>query len=311
MGDGELRRAPAVSAGGLAAEYANCFPQLPARLRFRGRVGSTGTSKSMAITKYSLLAAAILLSACKTVDPQFTAIQPIAGADPDRHIVVVYTHGSTTARTPDGCDMNTNDRPWGIPKIVAELEGQPVGSKTIRVHRFCTPSRTGEPLSSGNLSRSKVRNRTGDLLSLASEYRKAGFASGQIIFTGHSTGGYASLLAQRDNSDTVAKVIAFGPAFAGKRTSRSPGESSAHNLFKEQIADAPNMNALVYVYEGDVYNRLEDLQIWKSNSGIEMIAFYGREIDGVACGIPYAHHRVFDGCFRETQTQKLLEFISR
>jgi hypothetical protein len=265
----------------------------------------------MAMTKYSLLAAAILLSACKTIDPQFTAIQPVAGADPDQHIVVVYTHGSTTSRVPDGCDMETNDRPWGLPKSIANLEGIAVGEKTLVVHAFCTPSRTGEPLTSSNSSRWKVRNKSRDLLALAAVYQSAGFAPDQVVFTGHSAGGYASLLAQMDKPGAIIKVIAFGPAFAGKRASRDPSEYRAHELFKKQLSEARSMNALMFLYDGDVYNRPIDLEAWQSNPGIEMVSLSGDSIDGVNCGISYAHHRVFDNCFEKTQTEKLVEFISR
>lgn len=191
---------------------------------------------------------------------EYFKVEPLPGAKPTENIIVVYTHGSIAARKPDACGLGHNNRSSGTPNIVENLDGAVIGDRTVRVHKFCTPSRTGQPLSSlgDDLGPSKVMRRTFDLIKLSKAYQRAGFKPDQIVFTGQSAGGFASLLAQAASPQTIGRVIAFGPAFANKRVDRSSGEERANVILKKRLADAKGLNALVYGYDKDVYERPQD-----------------------------------------------------
>ena len=120
------------------------------------------------------------------------------------------------------------------------------------------------------------------------------------MFTGQSAGGFASLLAQAGSPETIGRVIAFGPAFANKLWTRGSGKERANVILKARIANAKGLNALVYSYDEDVYERPKDLTGWSKNPGTNIFAVKGYSIEGVSCGIRYAHHFVFDECFEST-----------
>ena len=109
--------------------------------------------------------------------------------------------------------------------MILNLDGKQINGNKIMLHRFCTPSKTGEPIRSaynfGDYSDIKVMKRRDDLLDLVKKYLKAGVLKDNIVLTGTSAGGFASLLAQAEKPASIGMVISFVPAFAGKRINRN------------------------------------------------------------------------------------------
>lgn len=255
------------------------------------------------------LAGVFFVAAC--AGGNYFEVKPLPKVTPAKNIVVVYTHGSVAARTPDNCVLYQNRPGSGTPPIIENLEGAPVGGKSIRIHKFCTPSRTGQPLHGlgDDLGPSKVMQRTFDLVNLSKAYRQAGFSADQIVFAGQSAGGFASMLAQSISPASIGRVIAFGPAFANKRAVRNAGEKRANVRLKATLAKAKDLNALVYSYDQDVYERPQDLTGWPDNPGIRIYAVKGLTIEGQSCNTTYAHHLAFEECFERTQRERILSFI--
>ena len=124
--------------------------------------------------------------------------------------------------------------------------------------------------------------------------------------TGHSAGGFASLLAQAEVPDSIGKVIAFGPAFAGKRYHQNYQMQEADEFIKTIIANADGMNALVFSYENDPYNEPEDLSVWNKNEGIRMEPIHGHSIEGHDCDSSIKpHHLVFAECFHDKKRDSI------
>ena len=235
---------------------------------------------------------------------------PLEVADPANTIVLVYTHGSGPARKPDRCRLSQNSFP-GTPRAISALDGQSRDGITVLLHRFCTPSRTGTPLSvlrGENLEKSKVMRRANDMVELAMAYRAAGVGAENIVLSGHSAGGFAALLAQMAAPEAIGKVIALAPAFASRRRHRNAGERIANDILKPEIAAAPGMDALVFVFEGDPYERPEDLAEWSESSGLRLVPL-GREIDGERCRGSNAHRRSYDACFTVTQSERIADYV--
>ncbi len=247
---------------------------------------------------------ALLVAGCETVPAG-----PITLADPAATIVVVFTHGSGPATTPDRCSLNQSSWP-GTPKAISALDGMSRGGRTVALHRFCTPSKTGTPLSvlrGENLEKSKVMRRANDMVELATAYRAAGVPAENIVLSGHSVGGFAALLAQMANPGAVGRVVALAPAFANKRHVRNAGERIANDILKPEIAAAP-LNALVFAFEDDDYERPEDLSDWLANPGLRIVPL-GREIDGERCRGSNAHRRSYEACFTNTQSERIAAYV--
>jgi pimeloyl-ACP methyl ester carboxylesterase len=267
-----------------------------------------------------LLAAAV---ACSDLPPRGTADPPAAvassaeGAAPPDTVIVVYTHGSGPAAEPDACELHRDGWP-GTPHVLAHLDLIERGGRVIRLRRYCTPTRTGIALGDlhragdpRGLAQSKVMRRSADLLALAREYREEGVPAQNIILTGHSAGGFAALLAQMHDPEAVGRVVAFAPAFANTREVRSPGEAWARQILNDRIAQADGLDALIFLFEDDPYERREDLESWQANPGLRIEALGGSAIDAVACSSSNTHRLAFDECFTATQLERLADFILR
>lgn len=265
------------------------------------------------------LGAALALAAaaaCAEAPERSHPVPPPPGtAQSTDTVIVVYTHGSGPASVPDPCELERDGWP-GTPDVIAQLDGYRLSERVIRVHRFCTPSRTGIALGDlhragdpAGLTHSKVMRRSADLLALARRYREEGVPANNIVLTGHSAGGFASLLAQLDAPDAVGRVVAFAPAFANTRTVRSAGEAWAREILHQRIAEANGLNALVFLFEEDGYERPQDVAVWRGNTGLRIEAFGGFVIEGMHCELSNAHRLAFDDCFTATQRDRIAEFI--
>jgi hypothetical protein len=105
-------------------------------------------------------------------------------------------------------------------------------------------------------------------------------------------------------------VIAYAPAFAGRRD-----ESNIYPWWRKtvrpkqikEILSAPEMDALVFAYENDAYNRPQDLQFLSDHypltptGGVDFVAY--------GCKKYFAHLTFLNDCRLKDTTMRVRRFV--
>lgn len=106
---------------------------------------------------------------------------------------------------------------------------------------------------------------------------EAGVAPEKIFLSGHSAGGWASLMAMPTVDRKFNAAIVFAPAFAGPRTEAGiypiwRGEIRPKHVTKMTSFD--QMRALVFAYDNDPYNRTAELKflVDRYSDSVEIIS---------------------------------------
>ena len=239
--------------------------------------------------------------------PRLEGQGPLALAEPGDSIVVIYNHGSKQEFRRDSCAARGGAKPG----VIADLAGATLASKRVAVFVYCTPSKTGTFDHRSGRGEPKIERRSKEIADLAEAYAAAGVPRRQIFLAGQSAGGWASLLAVGRSAETpeIGGVIAFAPAFAGRRADRSPGWQMLRDRLARELAGFAYLPALVYAFEGDSLERPEDLAFLSRVPGVEFRKTGVRRIGGRDCKSKFPHFLAFDPCFRATQASALLSFI--
>ena len=117
------------------------------------------------------------------------------------------------------------------------------------------------------------------------------------------------MVARRHNV-RINAVIAFAPAFAGEKPGRRPGWQALQDHHVRFMADAREINALVYAFDFDTYNSPQDLAFLSSIPGVRLSSLSAREIDGHRCDPPVGHRTAFQDCFAVTQAKVILAYLA-
>jgi pimeloyl-ACP methyl ester carboxylesterase len=262
-----------------------------------------------------LILAAAALGACVSpaVDGAYLGPAPFVTRDgerrlipqPERSVLVVYNHGSAEELIPDACE------PAGAttPPVIGDLAGQKIRGFRIIVFAYCTPSRVGAFHHASGEGEPKVVKRTKDIERLIGEFVAGGLAPERIFVAGHSAGGWAALLAARRAVAPFNGVIAFAPAFAGRKAGREDGWWALHHRQVADLSLSERLDALVFAFEGDAYNDAGDLQFLAQVEGVDFVVLPGDRIDGADCDKPDPHQTPFRDCFRQTQGKRIVRFL--
>ena len=106
-------------------------------------------------------------------------------------------------------------------------------------------------------------------------------------------------------------AIAFAPAFAGPRSGRSPGWEALRDEQITWISKATRLDALVYAFEGDRFNRPRDLLFLRQIEGVEFHALPSDKIGGIDCEGTASHYLVRHDCFGTTEQARIADYIAR
>jgi predicted alpha/beta hydrolase family esterase len=262
--------------------------------------------------RLAFLLAALLLAGCagpsQFISHSFPGGVPdgLNLPEPEKHILLIFNHGSLEEEYGDICSPTA----WTVPEVVRQLSGKTVNGLDIVVYNFCSTSagkydaatRSGEP---------KVVKRVESIEALVRAFQAAGVPPHQIFLVGHSAGGWASLLAARRQHVKFNAVIAFAPAFAGKKADRSPGWEDLRQRQAGLLADAGHIDGLVYAYADDPYESSADLAFLGKIDGIRLVRLDGQpDGDGERCAGPYGHRTAFRACFARSQKNIILDYIA-
>ena len=228
--------------------------------------------------------------------------------DPSSKAVIVFLHGSFIEKLDDKCDPNGDTSGFSVPEVVRQLAGTQIAGLEVVVYAPCDGRATGlgEPL--------KIDQRVASIEQTLAELGRSGVDPSQIILVGHSAGGWAALMHERRYPGSVNSVIAFAPAFAGKKWNRPDVWQHRHDEQVAEMGSAEQIPALVFSFDNDAYNTPEDLKFLSRIKGSTLLQMPDEAIAGVSCEIPLfasSHANAYRKCFSASQSNVLLEFLRK
>lgn len=222
-------------------------------------------------------------------------------------VVIIYNHGSLSEDKTDPCFPGSSFMPGGLPQLVKSFAHKQIARHPVTVYVLCSkiPGRLKLRHTQDNL---KIRLRVEEITVEVKRLRKAGIPGRNIFLAGHSAGGWASLLIERENPELVNGVIAFSPAFAGVKHRRNEKWQRFRDEHQAYLESADELSALVYAFQSDPYNSREDLGFLSEIPGVSFKALpTGNSRSEFTC---YRGHRAaFRRCFAEAHTGEVFDFI--
>ncbi len=261
-------------------------------------------------TKYSacrlmfLVFLITFLSGCSTIGTDYISstaspIQALKFNVPaDQQRVVIYNHGVTNSELVEHCFMPYNKPPASLTSLI---------DNKLLVYRLCSTSTDApEPAEAGK----QVYRRKLEINHAIDAFLARGVKPKHLFLAGHSNGAWTSLMMMHDVNKRFNGVIAYAPAFAGRRDESNIYPWWRKTVRPKQIKDmlsAPEMDALVFAYENDAYNRPQDLQFLsdhyplKLSGGVDLVAY--------DCNNFFAHQTFRNDCRLKDTTMRVRRFV--
>lgn len=239
----------------------------------------------------------------------YGSVTPIAIADLANTIVIIHSHGSRPAAEVDPCEMDRVNAPYGVPNVIHALDDTAIGGRRVRVDGFCTPTRVGQVDPRTGQMMGKIIPRVREIGERAAAYVAMGVPARQIILSGHSAGGWASLLVERQRPELIGGVIAFAPAAFGVAATRDAATAQARERRYADLTAAAQLCALIFGFAEDTYETADDLRVFAAIAGVDFVAIPQPGPAGRRCALS-PHGRVRDTCFAETQAARIRTFIA-
>jgi hypothetical protein len=227
--------------------------------------------------------------------------------NPAGTVLIIYNHDSLAEDAPDRCQPKGDT----TPDVIRDLVGKRVGGKLIAVYAFCTPSKVGAFNDKYREGEPKVVKRTKDIEFLLRNIHKSGMPPQNIFLAGQGAGAWAPLLVARRGHVAFNSVIAFAPRFTGPKKGRSDGWTRVLREHEQFITRTPEINGLVFAFQNDPYVMTRDLRFLRSVKGINLVGLPSKAINQVPCNRGKPHLTAFDECFRKTQLQRIIAFMSQ
>ena len=257
---------------------------------------------------FSSTAFAAAINKSGFVDKKLKVNKNLEVSDPSNKIIIIYNHGSNET------DRKTKKCFWSkkAVKNMASLVGDKVNGKEIMVYLFCTHKLEGDMGKKKNVwhkwqppykGTTKIERRVEANLNLVENFVSMGVPRKQIIITGHSCGGWTTLMLTSQYMDKVGGGIALNAACywtlskqfkvaeigeeaaLEKFAKKYPGLKALRDTQINIIKKSKSLPILVFThpkdpYEGLLFDWIEEIPEVK-----RIIISEGFEIDGVKCKI--------------------------
>ena len=257
---------------------------------------------------FSSTAFAAAINKSGFVDKKIKVNTNLQVSDPSNKIIIIYNHGS------DETDRKTKSCFWSkkIVKNMASLVGDKINGKEIMVYLFCTHKLEGDMGKKKNVwhkwkppykGTTKIERRVEANLNLVENFVSMGVPRKQIIITGHSCGGWTTLMLTSQYMDKVGGGIALNAACywtlskqfkvaeigeeaaLEKFAKKYPGLKALRDTQINIIKKSKSLPILVFTHPKDPYEGLLFDWIEKIPEVKRIIISEGFEIDGVKCKI--------------------------
>ena len=257
---------------------------------------------------FSSTAFAAAINKSGFVDKKLKVNKNLEVSDPSNKIIIIYNHGSNET------DRKTKKCFWSkkVVKNMASLVGDKVNGKEIMVYLFCTHKLEGDMGKKKNVwhkwqppykGTTKIERRVEANLNLVENFVSMGVPRKQIIITGHSCGGWTTLMLTSQYMDKVGGGIALNAACywtlskqfkvaeigeeaaLEKFAKKYPGLKALRDTQINIIKKSKSLPILVFTHPKDPYEGLLFDWIEKIPEVKRIIISEGFEIDGVKCKI--------------------------
>jgi len=257
---------------------------------------------------FSSTAFAAAINKSGFVDKNLKVNKKLQVSDPSNKIIIIYNHGSNET------DRKTKYCFWGKDPVknMASLVGDKVNGKEIMVYLFCTHKLEGDMGKKKNVwhnwqppykGTTKIERRVEANLNLVEDFVSMGVPRKQIIITGHSCGGWTTLMLTSQYMDKVGGGIALNAACywtlskqfkvaeigeeaaLEKFAKKYPGLKALRDTQINIIKKSKSLPILVFTHPKDPYEGLLFDWIEKIPEVKRIIISEGFEIDGVKCKI--------------------------
>jgi pimeloyl-ACP methyl ester carboxylesterase len=211
-------------------------------------------------------------------------------ADPARAVVLIFNHGTNRPQYRHVCNEAQD-----VPGVVRDI----AAAHRWILYYLCST------VTDGDRPASYTYKRADEILAAVARYRAFGVPARRIFLLGQSAGAWSSLMAARKEPAAFNAIVAFAPAFAGTRAeaTRFPRWRGEYRpLQVAYLRQAKHIEALIFAYSDDPFNRPSDLAPLESIPGIDLIAF-----DACAHG----HGTAYSQCFRTGARVEIEDYIER
>lgn len=229
------------------------------------------------------------------------ATPPIAIADPKGKVVVVYSHGTRRPQHVEDCSKSSNR----VPRSLMEGLGARRDGGALIYYLCSGASERTTRTTAGEY----IYKRMAEVERTLDQLAAAGVDPKRIFLAGHSAGGWTSLMMGRTAAKKFNAVIAFAPAFAGPRneTEQYPWwRKVARPKQIEEMLKPPRLEALVFAYEEDPFNRPEDLAFLTKRypQSVKLV--------GYACPLVKRKHLTHvEDCREDRTAATILDYVKR
>ena len=215
--------------------------------------------------------------------------------DKDKTIILIYTHGQWSFSKLNGCN-----KIWGqIPPAIYQLDGTQIKDFTLKTYQLCSGVSDGrtqrekdyfwevydknnqDPKSVLNLKdkngvllidKSKLNTKRKVIKMKIDEFKNEGFKN--IVLSGHSAGGWDSLVLKSKFSSDIAGVIAFHPGRSGKFAKEKKPHIGWINWrnYKISLINVEQLeNVLVYSHDKDDHENTQTLKFLSNSNFVKFL----------------------------------------
>ena len=254
----------------------------------------------------------------------------------DKTIIIIYTHGASGSdRKVEGCNKFWRK----IPQIIYQLDGIKIKDYTIKTYQLCSGARGWtqkeedkfwEIYDKNNQEVKSVLNlkdKNGVLLIdkwagttkrkvmklKIDEFRKNGFKN--IVLSGQSAGGWASLVLKSNFPSEIDGVIAFHPARSGKfaKTKKPHNGWVNWRKYKISLIRVEKLdNVLVYAHEKDKFENTKTLKFLSESKNVKFLDVSDTKCKGKITTAGY-HAISISDCFvsQDPRAKEIIKYLKQ
>ena len=259
----------------------------------------------LALLLFSSTAFAGAIKKSGFVDKEVKVNKNLQVTDPGNKIIIIHNHGQDNIDWSSSSCFRKNEV-----NNMASFVDEKVNDKTIMVYALCTNKTKGDE-APNNWWRSdwkgpykgkmKLDKRVDANLDLIKKLVDMGVPSKQIFVTGHSCGGWMTLMLTSKHIDKIGGGIALNFACYGKLSSKYkaaevgadevlrkfakklPGVAKQREIQINEIQQSKNLPILAFTHPQDPYDGLLSDWVEKIPGVKRIIISEGFEIDGMKC----------------------------
>ena len=213
----------------------------------------------------------------------------------DKTIILIYTHGQWGGNQ----KLNGCNRPWSkIPPIIYQLDGTKIKDLTIKTYQLCSGVRGWTQMEQDKfwetydknnqnvisvlnlkdnngvllIDKSKLKTKRKVIKMKIDEFKNKGFKN--IVLSGHSAGGWDSLVLKSKYPYDIDGVIAFHPGRSGKFAKEKKPHRGWINWrnYKISLIKVEQLeNVLVYSHDKDDHENPKTLKFLSNLSYVKFL----------------------------------------